>query len=85
VFYSISNCQPGLKGVSFGNFLIKQVAQDISRDVPSVKTFVTLSPAPGFAHWLKRVGADPNAAGFANFDPAHWLRLSRRTGISIQL
>jgi len=70
VFYSISNCQPGLKGVSFGNFLIKQVAQDISRDVPSVKTFVTLSPAPGFAHWLKRVVADPNAAGFANFDPA---------------
>jgi malonyl-CoA decarboxylase len=70
VFYSISNCKPGLKGVSFGNFLIKQVAQDISRDVPSLKAFVTLSPAPGFAHWLKRVAADPNAAGLANFDPA---------------
>jgi malonyl-CoA decarboxylase len=70
VFYSISNCQAGLKGVSFGNFLIKQVVQDISRDVPSLKNFVTLSPAPGFAHWLKRVAADPKAAGLANFDPA---------------
>ena len=70
VFHSISNCQTGLKGVSFGNFLIKQVVQDISRDVPSLKNFVTLSPAPGFAHWLKRVAADPKAAGLANFDPA---------------
>jgi len=75
VFYSISNCQAGLRGVSFGNFLIKQVVQDISRDVPSLKNFVTLSPAPGFARWLKRVAADPNEAGLgeaglANFDPA---------------
>ena len=70
VFYSISNCQAGLKGVSFGNFLIKQVVQDISKDLPGLKTFVTLSPAPSFAHWLKRVAADPNAAGLANVDPA---------------
>jgi malonyl-CoA decarboxylase len=70
VFYSISNCQAGLKGVSFGNFLIKQVVQDISRDVPSLKNFVTLSPAPGFGPWLKRVASDPKAAGVANFDPA---------------
>jgi malonyl-CoA decarboxylase len=70
VFYSISNCQVGLKGVSFGNFLIKQVVQDISRDVPSLKNFVTLSPAPGFARWLKRIAADPKAAGLANLDPA---------------
>jgi malonyl-CoA decarboxylase len=68
VFYSISNCQAGLKGVSFGNFLIKQVVQDISRDVPSLKNFVTLSPAPGFARWLKRVASDPKAAGLASFD-----------------
>lgn len=54
VFYSISNCQPGLKGVSFGNFLIKQVVRDLSRDLPNLKTFVTLSPAPGFAAWLDR-------------------------------
>jgi len=52
VFYSISNCQPGLKGVSFGNFLIKQVVSDLSLDLPQLKTFVTLSPAPGFAAWL---------------------------------
>jgi malonyl-CoA decarboxylase len=54
VFYSISNCQPGLKGVSFGNFLIKQVVRDLSLDLPHLKTFVTLSPAPGFAAWLGR-------------------------------
>jgi malonyl-CoA decarboxylase len=51
-FYSISNCQRGLAGVSFGNFLIKQVAQEISRENPRLKTFVTLSPAPDFARWL---------------------------------
>lgn len=52
VFYSISNCQAGLAGISFGNFLIKQVATDLARDMPSLKTFVTLSPVPGFARWL---------------------------------
>ena len=52
VFYSISNCQKGLKGVSFGNFLIKQVATDLSGDLPRTKTFVTLSPIPGFMSWL---------------------------------
>ena len=52
VFYSISNCQKGLAGVSFGNFLIKQVAMDLSRTLPNVKTFVTLSPVPGFNRWL---------------------------------
>jgi len=54
VFYSISNCQEGLKGISFGNFLLKQVAEDLVRDTPSLKTFVTLSPAPSFARWLDR-------------------------------
>ncbi len=54
VFYSISNCQEGLRGISFGNFLIKQVVEDLARTVPSLKTFITLSPAPGFAAWLKR-------------------------------
>src|SRR5215203_3426084 len=68
VFYSISNCQPGLRGVSFGNFLIKQVVEDVSRDLPSLKTFVTLSPAPGFGPWLKRVAEDPDAAGLEGLD-----------------
>jgi malonyl-CoA decarboxylase len=53
-FYSISNCQRGLAGVSFGNFLIKQVVEDISRENPALATYVTLSPVPGFAAWLKR-------------------------------
>ncbi len=51
-FYSISNCQPGLKGVSLGNFLIKQVAQALQEELPQLKTFCTLSPIPGFQSWL---------------------------------
>src|SRR5215813_7299829 len=58
VFYSISNCQRGLTGVSFGHFLIKQVAEEIARETPRLSTFVTLSPAPNFAEWLKRERAD---------------------------
>ncbi|MFN3746503.1 MAG: malonyl-CoA decarboxylase [Hyphomicrobiaceae bacterium] len=58
VFYSISNCQEGLKGISFGNFLIKQVVEDLAREQPQLKTFVTLSPVPMFARWLDRVLAD---------------------------
>jgi len=54
VFYSISNCQRGLGGVSFGHFLIKQVVEEISRELPRLNTFVTLSPVPRFAEWLKR-------------------------------
>jgi malonyl-CoA decarboxylase len=54
VFYSISNCQEGLRGISFGNFLIKQVVEDLRRQLPNLTTFVTLSPAPGFARWLDR-------------------------------
>ena len=53
IFYSISNCQPGLKGVSLGNFLIKRVAEKILQEIPSVKTFCTLSPIPGFNRWLE--------------------------------
>jgi len=52
VFYSISNCQEGLKGVSFGAFLIKQVAEDLARDLPKLDSFVTLSPVPGLSRWL---------------------------------
>ena len=57
VFYSISNCQPGLRGVSLGNFLIKRVAEVLGREWPSIKTFVTLSPVPGLTRWLDK--ADP--------------------------
>jgi len=55
-FYSISNCQPCLKGVSLGNFLIKRVAEELRRELPQLRTFCTLSPMPGFARWL-RAGA----------------------------
>ena len=51
-FYSISNCQPGLKNITFGNFLIKQVVQELQAEFPSIKQFVTLSPIPGFHRWL---------------------------------
>jgi len=52
IFYSISDCQPGLHGISFGNFLIKQVAAELESELRKVKTFATLSPVPGFRAWL---------------------------------
>lgn len=54
VFYSTSNCQAGLKGISFGHFLLKRVAEELKLEAPSLKTFVTLSPVPGFSAWLGR-------------------------------
>ncbi|MEI7710749.1 MAG: malonyl-CoA decarboxylase [Rhodospirillales bacterium] len=52
IFYSISNCQPGLAGISFGNFLIKRVVGELSAEFRNLKTFATLSPIPGFRRWL---------------------------------
>lgn len=60
IFYSISNCQPGLKGVSLGNFLIKRVAEKILQEIPSVKTFCTLSPIPGLNRWMETL-TEPQA------------------------
>ncbi|MDH3219930.1 MAG: malonyl-CoA decarboxylase [Gammaproteobacteria bacterium] len=54
IFYSISNCHAGLAGVSFGNFLIKQVATSLKLRFPHLKTFSTISPLPGFRGWLER-------------------------------
>jgi malonyl-CoA decarboxylase len=62
VFYSISNCQEGLRGISFGNFLIKQVVDELSRELPTLDTFVTLSPAPGFAQWIVEQRAAPRSS-----------------------
>jgi malonyl-CoA decarboxylase len=81
-FYSITNCQRGLNGVSFGHFLIKQVVEEVSREVPRVSTFVTLSPAPNFAAWLKRERAqeaslvldEEDRAELAALDNADWWR-----------
>jgi malonyl-CoA decarboxylase len=81
VFYSISNCQRGLAGVSFGNFLIKQVVEELCRELPKLTTFVTLSPAPNFARWLAAELSDPKSlaipatdrGAFALMDrPAWW-------------
>src|SRR5450432_642412 len=61
VFYSISNCQPGLRGVSLGNFLIKNVVEVLSAEFPRLKVFGTLSPIPGFATWLGPMLKEPDA------------------------
>ena len=82
VFYSISNCQRGLAGVSFGNFLIKQVVEEICREMPKLATFVTLSPVTNFAAWLKRERAQDNSTAlneadkalFAALDEPDWWR-----------
>ena len=68
VFYSITNCQRGLTGVTFGHFLIKQVVEEVSRDIPSVGAFVTLSPAPNFAEWLNRERAKSASAAIDDAD-----------------
>ena len=82
VFYSISNCQRGLAGVSFGNFLIKQVVEEICREMPKLSTFVTLSPVTNFTAWLARERAQENSAAlsetdkvlFAALDDPNWWR-----------
>ena len=79
VFYSITSCQPGLKGISFGNFLIKQVAADLHAELPNLKVFATLSPIPGLRAWVRKALAataepsgDPTRAALAALaaDPA---------------
>jgi malonyl-CoA decarboxylase len=67
IFYSISNCHRGLAGVSFGNFLIKQVATSMKLRFPQLKTFSTISPAPGFRNWLDSAAAqDKELTGIAS-------------------
>jgi malonyl-CoA decarboxylase len=66
IFYSITNCQEGLRGISFGNFLIKQVAEELGREFSRLKTFATLSPIPGFRKWLaESAAAHPELAELA--------------------
>ena len=67
-FYSISNCQRGLAGVSFGNFLIKQVVEEITREMPKLATFVTLSPVSGFAAWLAQERGQDNSTALTAAD-----------------
>jgi malonyl-CoA decarboxylase len=56
IFYSISSTQNGLRGISFGNFLIKRVVEELKREFPALRSFATLSPIPGFVRWLKSEG-----------------------------
>ena len=74
-FYSISNCQAGLAGISFGNSLIKTVVQHLSRDLPQIKTFVTLSPIPGLVKWLNETNQFDVASDAQKLVPlaAHYL------------
>jgi malonyl-CoA decarboxylase len=86
IFYSISNTQAGLRGVSFGNFLLKRVIDDLQRDFPKLRHFATLSPLPGFASWLRRnpqeLAADLPDAELGALVSGEWTRdlaTARRT------
>jgi len=74
IFYSITSCQAGLRGVSFGNLLIKQVAEDLGREFPNLKTFATLSPIPGFRNWLTETAPEHPALLpiLERFDAPDW-------------
>jgi malonyl-CoA decarboxylase len=76
VFYSISNTQRGLGGISFGSFLIKQVVEELRRELPKLENFVTLSPVPGFAQWLKQASdvpvSDEDRALLENLEKPDW-------------
>ncbi len=75
IFYSISSCQDGLRGISFGNFLIKQVVEELKAEFPQLKRFSTLSPVPGFRRWLSQRlanGSDPDAALLPQLESGGW-------------
>ena len=80
IFYSINNCQPGLAGVSFGNFLIKQVTDSLAEEIPSLKYYATLSPVPGFLAWLKQQLTTPQRV--IAFSEPELLLLSQLEGSS---
>jgi len=72
IFYSINNCQPGLSGVSFGNFLIKQVTDSLAEEIPSLKYYATLSPVPRFRAWLnEELLAPQSALGFSESERSY--------------
>ncbi|KRQ99888.1 decarboxylase [Bradyrhizobium valentinum] len=82
IFYSISNCQDGLRGVSFGNFLIKQVVEELKAELPHLTRFSTLSPVPGFRRWLTGALADAGeaeTAALAELKTDGWWRDASRS------
>ena len=76
IFYSISNCQDGLRGISFGNFLIKQVVEELKAELPGLVQFSTLSPVPGFRRWLGRQLAAEDAADLLSGEERAALQLA---------
>jgi malonyl-CoA decarboxylase len=80
IFYSISNCQTGLRGVSFGSFLIKQVAAELEEELPNLKTFATLSPVPGFRKWLEDVRMPVPKTGGSRPPGSELARITARLG-----
>jgi malonyl-CoA decarboxylase len=84
VFYSISNTQRGLGGISFGSFLIKQVVEELRRELPKLDTFVTLSPVPGFMPWLQQAEdvpvTDEDRALLKHLDEPNWFENAELTG-----
>ncbi len=84
IFYSITNCQDGLRGVPFGSLLIKQVVEALKQSLPRLRTFATLSPIPGFRKWLaaQRIGGDAVGMALQQLDssasPAHQTELRRQ-------
>jgi malonyl-CoA decarboxylase len=85
VFYSISNTQRGLGGISFGNFLIKQVVEELRRELPKLDTFVTLSPVPGFMPWLTEAKdvplSDDDRALLKHLDEPTWFEDAHTTAL----
>jgi malonyl-CoA decarboxylase len=85
-FYSISNTQRGLGGISFGSFLIKQVVEELQRELPKLENFVTLSPVPGFMQWLKQAAdiplSDEDRAVLGHLDRPDW---AENTELALQL
>jgi len=82
IFYSITNCQTGLRGISFGSFLIKQVTEQLAAEDPTITTFSTLSPIPGFARWLAENHADADTGDQATMErrcAEYLLTVRRRT------
>jgi malonyl-CoA decarboxylase len=88
IFYSISNCQDGLRGISFGNFLIKQVVEDLKAELPHLTRFSTLSPIPGFRKWLdKRIaeGAADAELALPLTEPDWWKDPARAEALRLPL
>jgi malonyl-CoA decarboxylase len=90
IFYSITNCQEGLRGVPFGSFLIKQVVEDLTKELPRIRNFATLSPIPGFRRWLadkaEALRSNPKFAPFAEavakLDSPNWMEdVSQRSDL----